>query len=580
MSAWVLAGVILIGAWTQLDEIGWVGWLPLLATLVLDRVGARLPMPRWRPSPPAPAPLVACALLCTLVLTHAALTAREEFGFGGDEGYHLSATRALALYYFRAGPILAASLAVFAVWRWKRWPYAASVAMAALTAGSYLLPASPLFARYPAGFYHLAMPLNVLFDVGGIPYPFTANHIVNALSVPGWLFALRPLIIGRWPDWQVLPVALLIYFQGPALVYLGSSLIEPWAIVFLLLSLEALVALPPEHRWIAVILGSLATVFKETAIFLLPTIWILGCVEWRGFRPWLRPAALALGVAAFTPFAIYYMVRLDADIHRIVAVAAAADVWSAVRIAEWLRNVNAALGVTAVAGVALLFVATLRHVAWSLTTLALVTFFFVDALGVPYTGYSRYLAFALVALSGAVFATTYRTADRRVLIAIPAVLAALQAGPVARAFALDFGPDHERNSLEWNGSLIRLPIRELIGRLSAMPEGAPRSVRVVTFETDLISLPVVYPDLAARYELRREDYAVASSEPCSCKDGTEAVLAVFEWPAHFGDTPDKRAAFEQRTSACVPRIEATCRAVQVERARDGSPVGVIGVGVR
>ena len=40
-------------------------------------------------------------------------------------------------------------------------------------AASYLLPGSPLFGRYPAGFYLLAMPLNVLFDVANIPY---SNH--------------------------------------------------------------------------------------------------------------------------------------------------------------------------------------------------------------------------------------------------------------------------------------------------------------------------------------------------------------------------------------------------------------------
>jgi len=580
MGGLVLAGVILNGAWTQLDEIGWGGWLVLALVAGLDQYG---PAPRWRrprPSwPPERTPLVASAAICALLLAHLALTWREEFGFSGDEGYHLSATRTFAIYFMRAGPLLAAVLLLYAVLLMKGVRHATTVAMAGLLAASYALPQSTMFGRYPAGFYLLATPLNVMFDVLNSPYPHTASHVMNVLSVPAWLFALRPIVIGRWPDWQVLPVAVLIYFQGPALVYLGSTLIEPWSIVFLLLSIEALVALPADQRWVAVVLATVAAAFKETAILLLPTIWVLACVEWRGYRPSLRAHALAAGMAAVACFAVYYLVRRDAEIHRIVAVASAADVWRSTRLVEWLTNVTAALGVTAVAGVALLFVGALRHVAWAITTLALVMFFFVDALGVPYTGYSRYLAFALVALSGAIFATMYRVSDRRLLLAIPLVMVALQAWPMARVFALDLRPDYERNSLEWNGSLIRLPIRALIRRLPSLAGQTPTSVRVVTFDTDLISLRVVYPDLAARYELRPDGYA-ASFEACSCRDDTEAVLAAFEWPAHFADRPGQREAFHQRASSCRARIEATCRAVEIERNDSGEAVGVIGAGVR
>jgi hypothetical protein len=580
MSAVILAGVVISGAWTQLDEIGAAGWLTLALVALFDHYGPAL---RWqRPrllSPTERTPLVASVCICALLLAHVALTWREEFGFSGDEGYHLSATRTFAIYFMRAGPMLAAVLVLYAVLFFKGVRYATTMAMAGLLAASYALPQSAMFGRYPAGFYLLATPLNVLFDVLNSPYPHTANHVMNVLSVPVWLFVLRPLVIGRWPDWQVLPVVLLIYFQGQALVYLGSTLIEPWSIVFLLLAIEALVALPADERWVALVLASIATAFKETAILLLPTIWILACVEWRGFRPLLRANALAAGVAAFIPFAVYYFVRRDADVHRIVALATAGEVWRSTRFAEWFSNVIAAIGVTGAAAVALLLIGTVRQVAWTLTTLALVIFFFVDALGVPYTGYSRYLAFALVALSGGILATMYRTTDRRLLIAVPLVIAGLQAWPAARTFALDFRPDYERNSLEWNGSLIRLPIRVLIGKLPALAEHTPTSIHVVTFGTDLISLGVVYPDLATRYELRPESYAT-SHVACSCKEDTEAVLAAFERPAHFGDTSEQRSSFQLISSSCLQQIEATCRAVEIERDRSGAAVGLIGAGVR
>ena len=592
MSIWVVAGVILTGAWTQLDEIGRLMPLALLLIVVaLDHQDGRVPWPaargirlrqRLRRDRLRHPPVLAAALLCALHLAHVLITAREEFGFGGDEGYHLSATRAFVLYYVRAAPFLAVALAVFAIARWKRWRYAASATVAVLLVSSVFLPANVMFGRYPAGFYHLAAPLNVAFELAGVPYPFTANHIMNALSLPAWLFLLRPLVMGRWPDWQVLPAALLIYFAGPAFVYVGSTLIEPWSIVFLLLAVEALVALPEDERWVAVLLGSAAAWFKETAILLLPTIWLLACVKWEGFRPSLRPGAFAAGVVAVTPFALYYAVRLDAEVHRVVVIADAADVWQRARITEWLTNVRAQLGVTAVAAVVLLFAITLRHVLWALTTIGLVVFFFIDALGVPWTGYGRYLAFALVALSGAAFATTYRLTDRRQLIAIPMVMAALQAWPVARTFALDFRPDYERNSMEWKGSLIRVPIRTLIERLprlSAAQAGSPRSIRVVAFGIELTSLQVVYPDLATQYELRRGDLD-ASPSACACRDQSEAVLAGFEWPAHFGDTVTARSAFESLGPACVKQVEATCVAVEVERDRRGAAIGVIGVGVR
>lgn len=220
MSAVILAGVVISGAWTQLDEIGLAGWLALALVAVFDRWGPTL---RWRrPRPLLPVehtPLVASALICALLLAHVALTWREEFGFSGDEGYHLSATRTFAIYFMRAGPLLAAVLVLYGVLVFKGVRYATTVAMAGLFAASYALPLSTMFGRYPAGFYLLATPLNVIFDVLDSPYPHTANHVMNVLSVPAWLFVLRPLVIGRWPDWQVLPVALLIYFQGPALVY-------------------------------------------------------------------------------------------------------------------------------------------------------------------------------------------------------------------------------------------------------------------------------------------------------------------------------------------------------------------------
>ena len=583
MSVWVLAGVIVTGAWTQLDEIGLAGWLALALVWVLDRY--RETRLQWRPlRKPAVGlstiPTSICAALCAFLLAHVAITAREEFGFGGDEGYHLSATRAFALYYMRAGPFLLGTLALYGVLRVARFRYAATAAMALLLASSYALPESALFGRYPAGFYLIATPLNVAFEVARIPYPFTANHIVNVVSVPVWLFVLRPLIIGRWPDWRVVPVALLVYFQAPALVYAASALLEPWAVVFLLLSAEAAAAFEPDDRWRAVLLCAIATFFKETAILLLPAVWLIACVEWRGLRPSIRRGGITVGVASVAPFLIYYAVRRSVEIQRGYEMAGVAGTWTMARLSEWIGNVRAQLGIGGIVAIAAAWVwSARRNLIWSLTALALAVFFFADAGSLPYTGYGRFLAYSLIAICGAVFARAYRAGgEPKTLMALGALIAVLQLPAVMHMFTLDFEPDYERNSLEWNRSLIRLPVRTLTAQIAATQGGDQvRRVRVITFGTDLTSLHVAYPDLAERFDLQRDEQSAATPD-CRCRDNSEAVIAGFEWPANLGDTPAARAAFDQVSASCVGQMATTCLSRTVERHRSGAVIGVMGIG--
>lgn len=575
MSELILAGLFLSGAWTQLDEVGAIGWLPLVVTVFYDSFfPGRVRWPARSAAPVDRSAANAAALLCALLLAHLALTYREEFGFGGDEGYHLSATRAFAIYFMRAGPLLAIVLGGYAALRVKRVRYAASIAVAALIAASYALPQSALFGRYPTAFYSIATPLNVLFEVVHSPFPYSANHIVNTLSVPAWLFVLRPLIIGRWPDWRVIPVALLIYFQPLALVYLASPLLEPWAFVLILLALEGLVACEANDRWIAVALCGIAACFKETAILLLPTTWLLACVGWTP-RPALRPNAIAIGVAAAAPFVCYFLVRRGLHIERVFAVADASTIWTQARATEWLTNVRMQLGIGGLIAAAFATsVGAGYRPLWILTAIGLALFFFVDAASIPFTGYGRFLAYSMLAICGAVFAATYRMGDRA-LMAASAVILVLQLPLTARTLSRDFDRDSARNSLEWNGSLIRMPIRSLASQIPALAgDQAVHRLRVTTFATDLISVPVAYPDLEQRYTLD------TSSSDCSCRDIDEAVIAGFEWPANFGDTPANRAQFDRNVSACLKDMDTTCARTATERTNSNAIVGAVGVGRR
>jgi hypothetical protein len=184
----------------------------------------------------------------------------------------------------------------------------------------------------------------------------------------------------------------------------------------------------------------------------------------------------------------------------------------------------------------------------------------------------------LLALCGAAFATTYwiSTANRRLLIAITVAIAALQIVPTTRALALDFAPDYERNSLEWDSSLIRFPIRSLIARL---PDSSVSRIHVVDFGTDLISLKVAYPDLARRYDLHGDTQSLTAPD-CSCRSASAATLAVFEWPANFSDTPDGHGRFEMPQAACIAQQRATCATTALEQRADGAIIGAIGAGIR
>ena len=595
MGGFVVAGVVLNGAWTQLDVVGWPVWLLPAVTFVLDSDSVRVG--RWqlrRPGRPESLAAIAIgAMVCAIHILHVALTSREEFGFGGDEGYHLSATRAFAIYFLKAGPLLAGVLSLFALCRYFFPRFASGVAMIGLITASFFLQDDPLFGRYPTGFYLLSTPLNLAFEIARIPFPFSANHIVNALSVTAWLFILRPLVIGRWPDWNVLPAALLIYFQGPSIVYVGGGLLEPWAFVFVLLGMEAAIVFDDEHKWRAPLLAATATIFKETSILFVAPIWVLAMVDWQAGRPVLRRHAVAAIAAAVAPFIAYYAVRRGLGIVRGYEVAGAVGVWSTVRASEWIEKARYQLGpggtlavgaLVAWSACGFVFVrqAVWHHLVWGATAIALIVFFLADAASIPFTGYGRFLAYPLLALCGIALMTAHTLAPHRraLLIAVTLAIAALQSFTTASIMALDFLPDYERNSLEWPQALVRFPIRSLSQRIPELAsDRTVTKVRVIVFEMDLISLRVAYPDLARQYDLQGEVQPPAAPD-CTCRSGDEAVIAGFEWPAHFAATPSGRHRLEQEQSKCMTQIRATCSQVALEQRPDGAVIGALGVGSR
>jgi hypothetical protein len=371
-------------------------------------------------------------------------------------------------------------------------------------------------------------------------------------------------------------------------------LLEPWAFVFVLLPWKAWSCLMPTASGIAVLLAATATFFKETSILFLPPIWLLAMVDLQGRRPVLRRHAVAAGAAAITPFIAYYAIRRGLHIVRGYEVAGGARVWdrrprgqngSARRDISWAR-VGRSVWLVWLPGCACGFFfmrqGIRHHLVWGITAIGLVVFFAADVASIPFTGYGRFLAYPLLALCGCRVrhCGLAGTASANALIGATLVIAALQSFTATSVLALDFLPDYERNSLEWPQALVRFPIRSLSQRIPALASGRQVSkIRVIIFEMDLISLRVAYPDLARQYELLGDVQSPNASD-CTCRSMDEAVVAGFEWPAHFAAISSGRQRLDQDQSGCLAQIRSTCASVALEQRADDAVIGAIGVGTR
>ena len=120
------------------------------------------------------------------------------------------------------------------------------------------------------------------------------------------------------------------------------------------------------------------------------------------------------------------------------------------RAIEWLANARAQIGAGGLITVAAAAAFSVTSAPlWIATSIGAAMFFLADAISVPWTGYSRFLVYSLLAICGAVFATLHRRQlTRRSLMLICAAIVVLQLPAMFRVFALDFRPDHERNGVE------------------------------------------------------------------------------------------------------------------------------------
>ena len=482
MSAWVLAGVIVTGAWTQLDAIGLAGWLALVVLFVLDRYAGT----SWRSrrlTPPAARPLLiplfaAAAIAARPPGATSRITAREEFGFSGDEGYHLSATRAFACISCapaRSWLGRSRSSACFG----QTIPLCRDGGHGLLLASSYFLPASALFGRYPAGFYLLATPLNVAFEAANIPVPASPpiTSSTRCRCRRGCsCFGRSSSAAGRTGGccrWRCSCIS-------------RRRRSSTWA-----------VACSSRGRWCSCCSRSRRSSRSSRSS-------VDGGAARRdrdvlqgdgdpaaagrvaaGVRRVARLSARRFAEAAWPlarrrwrRFCIYYAVRRGARIERVLRSGRSrghVDDGTSRRVDHQCGCAAGCGGIVAIVA-AIAWSVRKTNLIWIATALALALFFFADAASIPYTGYGRFRG---------LFAD--RGMRCRVCECVSIARAAQDADGVERARRRAaaprrdvrcsrwvFRPDYERNSLEWNRSLIRFPVRTLAEKIASTREAESR----------------------------------------------------------------------------------------------------------
>lgn len=567
-------------------------------------------------------------LVCAPAALYLALTLDQEFAYSGDNDYHYGSFYGLPALGPWTGPVprlvfVASMLAVLAAllraapqaWqRWGRWllPLVFAVFFAhSIVLAKYF--GVTILARYPNLSYVLSIPTlaveNAIELLGGDPPLALARRLSNTLAVPAWLFALRPFIIGKWPDLRTLPVGLFLFFEPSVIYYATSQYLEIWGMVLALLAAEVLIEKGDDSAPTACLLVGLAAMFKEPFFFLLPFVWLAGR-PWRG--PWSRRIAMiGAGVAAALPFMLYLTFRRARGIWRTVEPDAGrlldADNWH--QFFHRLTLDYGLLGSLVVLATLMLLLASCllaRDRRWQFTCLAagaLFAFlvFFIDESTGGYIGIFRFnlpvLPFIAAAFWSPLLLT--RPAANLPLVSAGLVLLGL-AQPLTAAMVRAAAPDAERNFIEHYDAAIFLPIRQLLS--AAEKAGALASVsKIVANQPDITAVPI--DGLSYR---RPVEFDAKSGLACECRRDDQGVMALFvpttnlfrslgqgfpgEGRSFAWLTPSPRFDYLNedryrhwrgelaRAPACMASLRKSCRLIFSAEVR-GLPWGILGIGV-
>lgn len=450
-----------------------------------------------------------------------------------------------------------------------------------------------IFLRYPGGGYVAALPF--LAPAYALHNVELAGRIANVAAPIVWLFALRPWLVGRWPDWRIVPFAVLLFWQQDVIYYFDSVYLEPWSIVFCLLAVELLIAQGSAGAPLACLLIGTAATVKEAVILALPLVWLAGA-PWR--KSWSEFFALSgCAFAAGAAFLLYYVARND------VAAAVPIEAGRGFRFAlpslplmeiaqefahRMLASFSLAGAVLFLAAVAMLIVMIWRFPARRLQIACLaaagaglVLFFLVDEGSFDWIGYFRFFLLALPFLVAGALAWTYALGRQAILIA-GAVTLVVQAPSAANAIARAAGPITGLNFVEAYDAAIFFPMKSLIAEARSkglLPAGD--TVFSSAPDTSLRAIPGI-----------PVTYGPPGSAVCECSPEHPAVMALYvryvnlaapsappaTLPRRFAPPEEReqlwRVAAAERPM-CLARLQRTCAHV-LQRVEGGELVAALG----
>jgi hypothetical protein len=449
-----------------------------------------------------------------------------------------------------------------------------------------------VYFRYPGARYVIdqlfAMPA---FVIGNVELP---GRMSNIAAILAWAFALRPVLLRRWPDALILPAAAFLFWQQDILYYFDSTYLEPWAFVFTFLAVELIVVRGREGVPLACCMVGAAACFKEPVIIALPMVWLIGIIPWRSFADTAR--ASLFGFIGGFPFLLYYFARknaalTDPTVNRDPDFGISLHMLSDYLTHFFLRltaNFSGTSLIAAILALAAILLAALRFRGLRFRLLCLlaaaatlVLIFAIDANSRYWAGYFRFFVIALPYMScGLIALGLLLTARQALLVGI--LILGLQAHSAFTAVTRSAGLGMDRNFVEFFDSPLVFPIRYLLREARAANYIVHRATVLANQPDDTVR---VIPGIDVSFGQLGELY-------CTCTGEHPNVMALFvqynNLAAPFADrspTGEEIGPFRDRDRlwrknraqrpACLAEMKRTCAHV-IERNEHGEIVGALG----